>query len=42
MLVELVGTFLLCLLPPLILENSTLANNDSRLHNCTFKHIFQQ
>jgi len=29
MLVELVGTFLLCLLPPLILENSTLANNDS-------------
>ena len=26
---ELVGTFLLCLLPPLIIENQTLANNDS-------------
>ena len=26
---ELVGTFLLCLLPPLIIDNQTLANNDS-------------
>ena len=26
---ELVGTFLLCLLPSLIIENQTLANNDS-------------
>ena len=28
-LAELVGTMVLCLLPPLILENKTLANNDS-------------
>ena len=26
---ELLGTFLLCLLPPLIIDNQTLANNDS-------------
>ena len=26
---ELLGTFLLCLLPPLIIDNQTLAHNDS-------------
>ena len=38
---ELVGTFLLCLLPSLIIENQTLANNDSsRVRNPVQYSIF--
>ena len=33
---ELLGTFLLCLLPPLIIDNQTLANNDSSRVNYKF------
>ena len=38
---ELVGTFLLCLLPSLIIENQTLANNDSsRVRHFLFSSFF--